>query len=132
MQTEGISERAAALITKARREGTRSNYESAWAKFSCWCNSRQTDPVRCPLNFTLDYLANLFDEQFEYRSINNHRSAISAFHCTIDGFKAGQHPRVTALLKGVSNERPPKPRYTAVWDVEQVLRQLKKFLTTKK
>ena len=42
-------------------------------------------------------------------------------------FKAGQHPRVTALLKGVSNERPPKPRYTAVWDVEQILRQLKKF-----
>ena len=23
--------------------------------------------------------------------------------------------------------RPPKPRYTTVWDVEQVLRQLKKF-----
>ena len=98
MQAEGISERAAAIITKARGEGTRSNYKSAWAKFSCWCNSRQTDPVRCPLNFTLDYLANLFDAQFEYRSINNHRSAISAFHCTIDGFKAGQHPRIRALL----------------------------------
>ena len=127
MQTEGISERAAAPITKAGGEGTKSNYESAWAKFSSWCNSRQTDPVRYPLNFILDYLTSLFDAQFEYRSINNHRAAISAFHCTIEGFKPGQHPIELQPYLKVCPRTSTKTKDTAVWDVEQVLRQLKKF-----
>jgi integrase len=53
----------------------------------------------------------------EYRTINNHRSAISAFHAEIDGHKAGQHPRVTGLLKGIAYAKPPNPKTNAVWDV---------------
>jgi hypothetical protein len=32
----------------------------------------------------------------------------------------GQHPLVTRLMKGIANERPPKPRYTTTWDVSKV------------
>ena len=87
----------------------------------------QIDPIQCPLKHILDYLAHLYENNFEYRSINNHRSAISAYHCEIDGFKTGQHPKVTALLKGVANERPPRPKHNMIWDVEQVLVTLREF-----
>ena len=41
--------------------------------------------------------------------------------------KVGQHPLVTALMKGVSNERPPLPRYQYIWDVEIVIRKMKEM-----
>ena len=36
------------------------------------------------------------------------------------GKPIGQHPLVIRLLKGISNERPPRPRYTTTWDVSKV------------
>ena len=126
-ETKGISEQANNLISKSRREGTRRNYNSAWTKFSSWCNHKQVDPFHCSLDTILNYLANLFSQNYEYRTINNRRSAISAFHDNIEGYKIGTLPKVIALLKGVSNERPPRPRYTSVWDVELVLLQIKKM-----
>ena len=33
----------------------------------------------------------------------------------------GQHPLVSRLLKGVFNQRPPKPRYEVTWDITKVL-----------
>ena len=36
----------------------------------------------------------------------------------------GKHPRVCSLMTGVFNRKPPKPRYTFVWDVSKVLSYL--------
>ena len=33
----------------------------------------------------------------------------------------GKHPLVSWVLKGVFNERPPRPKYALVWNVDQVL-----------
>ena len=37
----------------------------------------------------------------------------------------GQSPLVCSLLAGVFNKRPPQPRYTSIWDVDQVITFLK-------
>ena len=66
-------------------------------------------------------MGHLFDKKFQYGTINNHRSAISAYHIPIDGVKVGSHPLVCDLLKGVNNERPPLPKYRFIWDVDLVL-----------
>lgn len=73
----------------------------------------------------LDFLAELFDSGYKYRTINCYRSAISAYHQHIDGKPIGQHPRVCALLKGVFTENPPQPRYAFTWDVQSVLNFVK-------
>ena len=127
--TEGLSTRASDLIIKARREGTRASCESAWGKWVRWCGERQDDPHECGLNLVLDYLANLFEKSYEYSTINCHRSAISAYHKKIDNYDVGKHPKVCALLSGVFNERPPKPKYVFVWDVDQVLSYLESLAT---
>ena len=73
----------------------------------------------------MNYLSTLFEKGLQYRTINSHRSAISAYHYYVDGKPVGKHPRVCALLAGVFNHRPPQPCYTFVWDVEIVLIYLK-------
>ena len=80
LASEGISKQAAELISGCRRAGTISSYESAWHNWSSWCSKRTTDPFRCSLNYVLDYLADLFTQDYEYRTINVHRSSISAYH----------------------------------------------------
>ena len=52
--------------------------------------------------------------------------SISAYHVHIDN-PIGQHPRVCTLMTGIFNNRPPKTRYTFVWDIEKVLNDLSKL-----
>eukprot|EP00794_Sanderia_malayensis_P012626 gene12626-13916_t len=125
MQNSGLSTSASRLIVNARCHGTRSNYDTAWKKFSSWCHQKQVDPFRCPVNDILNFLAYLFDTKKEYRTINNYKSAISVLHEPIEGLPVGQHPKVKSLFKGISKERPPSPKYTFVWDVEQALAYVK-------
>ena len=70
----------------------------------------------------------LFNYSNEHRTVNLHRSAVSAFHEYIDGLPVGKHPRICSLVSGVFNLRPPKPRYMFVSDVKQVLEFLKEKL----
>jgi len=53
-------------------------------------------------------------------------TAISAYHHhKIDGHPVGQHQQVCALMTGIFNEKPPKPKYVYIWDVEQALTYIK-------
>lgn len=65
----------------------------------------------------LEFLAELFDQGLQYRTINNYRSAISANHIEVEGAPIGEQRDVCRLMKGINNERPPEPRYCATWDV---------------
>ena len=38
-----------------------------------------------------------------------------------EGKPVGENLQVCSLMKGVGNERPPKPRYCSIWDVEKIL-----------
>ena len=66
-----------------------------------------------------------YEKNLEYRTINNYRSAISAYHNYVEGKPVGQHPLVCALLSGIFIEKPPKPRYVFIWDVQVVLVYIK-------
>ena len=93
----------------------------SWSKWVRWCGEREANPYEWCLNLVLDYLASLFERGYEYKTINSHRSAISACHRKIANSNVGKHPKVSSLLSGIFNERPPKPKYLFVWDVDQVL-----------
>ena len=66
LSSEGISKKAATLITNARRSGTITHYESSWRKWHSWCVRRQIDSVKCPLTHILDFLTDCFHEGFQY------------------------------------------------------------------
>ena len=77
------------------------------------------------MNELVNFLADLHDKGYSYRSLNAYRSAISSTHDRVDGISVGQHPLVCHLLAGVFNSNPPQPRYTSTWDVNVVISYLK-------
>ena len=75
----------------------------------------------------MEFLAAIFDEGREHSTINGARSAISAYHVHVSNKPVGEHPLICSLVKGVSNRRPPKPRYCSTWDINTVLRYVIKL-----
>jgi integrase len=123
-QMQGLSEDAAALATKAWRKGTRSAYDSAWAKWDSWCNQRSIDPVSSSVEEVAEFLTGMFKAGYEYSTINLHRSAISALHEELEGLPVGQHSLIKKIMTGVFQEKPPQPRYNETWDVDVVLQYI--------
>ena len=75
----------------------------------------------------LNFLAKLYEEGYQYRSLNSYRSAISSVHERVDGRTVGEHPLVMRLMKGVFIDRPPLLRYTSTWNVQTVLSHIASF-----
>jgi hypothetical protein len=113
--TAGLSNTAAHLLSSATRQSTNKAYDCAWTKWNNWCNRRKVNPISANVKDILTFLSDQFDSNLQYRTVNVLRSAISSIHSWIESKSVGQHPLVTRLMKGIANERPPKPRYTGTY-----------------
>ena len=131
LEMEGISSNAATLISQSRRPGSIASYKSAWNKWTSWYVRKKIDPFCAPLSKIVNYLSTLFDEGLLYRTVNAHRSAISAYHNFINGEPIGKHPKICPLLTGIFNERPPQARYTFIWNVDVVLTYIKNNMSVR-
>ena len=124
-QSKEISEEGTELLLASWRQKSSKSYDSLFGKWVGkwvdWCNQRHSDPVSGPISKVVNFLAHLFKEGYQYRSLNAYRSAISSVHEKTDGYEVGQHPLVFRLLKGGFNQRPPRLRYEVTWDVSIVL-----------
>ena len=125
----GIFEQASDLLLTSWRGKTNTSYNSLFAKWASCCEQRNRNPTTGPVEDVVNFLAELFAEGYQYRSLNAYRSAISSIHQKVDGQNIGQHPLVCRLLKGSFNQKPPTPRYSHFWDVGVVLRFLKQLGT---
>ena len=123
-EMQGFSTKASELLMSAWRKGTQSAYNCCWKQWHSWCDKRKIDPFCASLEHITNFLAELYEQGYEYRTINNYRSAISAFHPEIGGMKVGQTNTIKQLMTGIFNSKPPLPRYTETWDVDQVLKHL--------
>ena len=115
-----ISEEATRLLLASWRQKSSKSYDSLFGKWVGWCSTRGTDPISCPIGEVVYFLAQLFEQGYQYRSLNAYHSAISSVHEKVDGYEVGQHPLESRLLKGVFHQRPPQPRYSETWDVNVV------------
>ncbi|MPC44228.1 hypothetical protein E2C01_037895 [Portunus trituberculatus] len=50
-----------------------------------------------------------------YDCVNTARGDLSSLGIVVDGCRAGNHPMVNRLLRGVFHLRPPTPRYSDTW-----------------
>ena len=121
---EQISDAGTELLLASWKTKSSKSYDSLFGKWVCWCRQRSADPISGPISDVVNFLAHLFEEGYQYRSLNSYRSAISSVHAKVDGYSVGEHPLVSRLLKGAFNRRPPQPRYEATWDVAQVIQYL--------
>ena len=112
-----LSEKATELMLSSWRENSSKSYDSQFQKWLNWCSARSVDSVSCPVGDVVNFLADLFEQGYQYRSLNAYRSAISLVHDKVDGCDVGQHPLVSRLLQGAFHQRPLQPRYTQTWDM---------------
>ena len=124
-QAEGFSPEATNLITAGWSTGTNTVYQSAWRKWCSWCSGEHIDPLSGGVNALANYLAKLFSDGLQHRSINTARSAISMTHSHVEGLPLGKHQAVSRIMRGIYNSRPPTPKYTVTWDVRAVTSFLK-------
>ena len=116
----GLSNTAVERLSNSVKASTAKSYNCSWTIWSRWCDKRQSNPILCPINEILIFLAEKYSEGKEYRTINVFRSAISSTHIHIHNKPVGQHPLGIRLMKGISISRPPQPRYHTTWDVKTV------------
>ena len=122
---QGISAEATKIILKSWRKGTSKQYQSYYKKWLDFCDREQISTVHPSLAQVIEFLLTLFNNGLSYSNLNTARSALSSILPSIDGIPVGQHPLIIRFLKGVFESRPAMPRYTAVWNVNQVLDYLK-------
>ena len=115
-----ISPQASRLLLASWREKSGKTYDSLFRKWAGWCTERDIDPLSGDVTSVVNFLADLFHQGYQHRSLCSYRSAISSVHEPVDGQPIGSHPMVSRLLKGVFHERPPQPRYSTTWDVSVV------------
>ena len=101
-----FSEKAAELMLSSWREKFSKTYESQFQKWISWCGARGVNPISCPVGEVVNFLAVLFEQGYQYRSLNAYWSAISSVHDKIDGCDVGQHPMVARLLKRAFHQFP--------------------------
>ena len=124
---EGISEESSELVLASWRANTEKAHSSCWNQWVKWCQSSKCEPTCAPLSVSLQFLTSEFHKGKQYRTLNSYRSAISMTHNLVDGVVVGKHPIVSRLMKGISNKRPPQPRYSATWSVAAVLQSIRSW-----
>ncbi|XP_071484026.1 uncharacterized protein [Diadema antillarum] len=121
----GLSERAASLVARSRRESTREAYNSRLAGYYSWCQSHGVDPRSAPLRDVADFLVSLFDKGLTISTIRGYRSAIAAVHTGFeDGSTISTAPSLSGLLRTFFLERPPSRRLLPSWSLPRVLEAL--------
>uniref|UniRef100_A0A1X7VY44 Core-binding (CB) domain-containing protein n=1 Tax=Amphimedon queenslandica TaxID=400682 RepID=A0A1X7VY44_AMPQE len=124
LNEQGLSSQATDLILSSWRTKTNKLYDSLFRQWNRWCTKRDSNPFSGPVCEVANFLPTIYQEGYQYNSVNAYRSAISSVHEKLDGLLVGQHPIITRLVQGVFNVRSPIPRYSNTWDVQRVLNYL--------
>ena len=121
IQDRGISEVAANLIMASWGDRTKKHYSTYLTKWQKFCNQRQISDIQPSVVSVLDFLTLLYQQGLTYSAINTARSALSSYITLENGTCVGKNPLVSQLMKGIFQEKPPRPKYTEIWDVSIVL-----------
>ena len=119
-ESSNLSVAATDLVLSSWRDKSTKSYDSSFGKWACWCDERDKNPISGPISDVANFLAELYEDGYQYRSIYAYRSAISSVHDKVDSYAVGQHLTVSRLMKGIFNKRPPQPKYSFTWDVQKV------------
>ena len=121
-ELEELSRRAAVYATRARGEGTRRAYRSAWRQYEAWCRSLGREPLAADPDTIAMYVVRCADQGFAVSSIRVHLAAIRTAHLLAGRSLDLRHPRLAMVLEGVIRSRGARPNRQAAPAVPGVLR----------
>src|SRR5271165_3622183 len=116
------SRRAALYATRARGDGTRRAYRSAWRQYEAWCASLGREPLAADPDTIAMYVVRLADQGLAMSSIRVALAAIRTAHLLTGRSLDLRHPRLAMVVEGVTRSKGVRPRRKATPAVPGVLR----------
>ncbi|KAL5013208.1 hypothetical protein ScPMuIL_007478, partial [Solemya velum] len=126
LRSKGFSRNARELLAASWRKGTQKDYSVKFRNFASWCCERKVDPYTASIVQIIDFLTDLFQKGRQYRTVAGYRSMLSSVLPPVNNIPVGQHPYIVCLIKGVFNSRPPQVKLVPEWDLDKVLKTLKR------
>jgi site-specific recombinase XerD len=121
-ELEELSRRAAVYATRARGDGTRRAYRSAWRQYETWCQALGREPLAADSDTVAMYVVRCADQGFAVSSIRVHLAAIRTAHLLAGRSLDLRHPRLAMVIEGVTRSKGTRPRRQAAPAVPGVLR----------
>jgi integrase len=120
----GLADDAAHYAEKASGDGTRRAYGSAWAAFAGWCQRHGLDPLAGDPGIIALYLTARAKDGLSVSSLGVARAAIRARHRMAKVPLALDDPRVTLVMRGITNTKGKRPQRQAAPAVPALLRRM--------
>ena len=116
VQLEGpeLTEETIALMDNATRGSTKTKYQCVEKKWLRYCATNNID-TQATTNSLLNFMASEYNRKLSYNYIKGYAAPLAAYTKNVD------FDLVRKLRKGMFNDRPPKPKYMVIWDVNIVL-----------
>ncbi|XP_071483612.1 uncharacterized protein [Diadema antillarum] len=126
-ENSGMSSRTVDILAASWRASTQRQYCTYIRKWRKFCTLKKESHLHAKINFVLEFFTHMFyEENLSYSAINSARSALATFLVLEDEqFTVSTHPLLSRFMRGVFQLRPPRPRYSEIWDVNIVFRYLR-------
>jgi hypothetical protein len=109
-ELEELSRRAAVYATRARGDGTRRAYRSAWQQYDTWCRSLGREPLAADPDTIAMYVVRCADAGFAVSSIRVHLAAIRTAHLLAGLSLDLRQPRLAMVVEGITRLKGVRPR----------------------
>ena len=117
-----LSSTATTLINDSTRGNTKVKYSSIQGKWKKYCNNNGYN-IQGTTNTYLNFLGEEFDRNLKYATLRGYNAALKGYLTGVDT------ELLNKALKGIHNVRPPRAKYTAIWDVNLVLAYIGSMIT---
>src|SRR5690242_16560620 len=117
-----LSRRAALYATRARGDGTRRAYRTAWRQYETWCRSLGREPLAADPDTIAMHVVRLADAGLAVSSIRVALAAIRTAHLLAGRAIDLRHPRLAMVVEGITRSTGVRPRRKAAPAVPGVLR----------
>ena len=117
-----LSRRAALYATRARGDGTRRAYRTAWRQYEIWCRSLDREPLAADPDTIAMHVVRLADAGLAVSSIRVALAAIRTAHLLAGRAIDLRHPRLAMVVEGITRSTGVRPRRKATPAVPGVLR----------
>jgi hypothetical protein len=126
-RNQGFSDEVSSRVAQGSQRGTTTNiYDSKWNVYSLWCDQREVDPRLASFQVVADFLLHLFTKKrLATKTIKGYRTSINSVW-SIDGRTTSDSAQINVLMKSFEAERPKSMIVFPQWDLNLVLRALRK------
>ena len=121
---QALAAQAARYASRARGDGTRRVYRSAWHGFAAWCGSLGRAPLPADPDLVSMYLVRRADAGLAVSTLRVDLAAIRTAHLLAGIPLDLNDPNLAMVLEGITRVRGTRPRRQVAPAVPDVLRQL--------